>query len=69
MDKGCALILPEYTTGMMQLHLWQKLKHGSLSNRIYKNYEEIVDCCSDAWNSFVDGEGNIKSLCTFFMAL
>jgi len=115
-NKGCALILPECTTGMMQLHLdeiskhveenfhaivimdragwhttealiipsnitlfplpsyspelnpmeqvWQKLKHGSLSNRIYKNYDEIVDCCSDAWNSFVDGEGNINSLCS-----
>lgn len=115
-DKGCALILPECTTGMMQLHLdeisknvekkfhaiviidragwhttealivpsnitllplpsyspelnpmeqvWQKLKHGSLSNRIYKNYDEIVECCATAWNSFVDGEGNIKSLCS-----
>ncbi len=115
-DKGCALILPECTTGMMQIHLdeiskhveenyhaiimmdraswhttealiipqnltllplpayspelnpmeqvWQKLKHGSLSNRVYKNYEEILDCCSDAWNSFVDDEGSINSLCS-----
>lgn len=115
-DKGCALILPECTTGMMQIHLneiskkvdknyhaillmdraswhttealnipknitlfplppfspelnpmeqvWQKLKHGNLSNRIYKNYDEIVKCCSDAWKSFVDDEGNIKSLCS-----
>jgi transposase len=114
-DKGCALILPECTTGMMQLHLdeisknvtknhhailimdragwhttealvipsnitilplpayspelnpmeqvWQKLKHGSLSNRVFKNYEEIVQSCSLAWNSFCDEEGNIKSLC------
>jgi transposase len=115
-DKGCALILPECTTGMMQLHLdeiskqveedfhailimdragwhttealiipsniilfplpsyspelnpmeqvWQKLKHGSLSNRVYKTYDEIVDCCSAAWNSFVDAEGSINSLCS-----
>lgn len=115
-DKGCALILPECTTGMMQLHLdeisknvakkhhailimdragwhttealiipknitilplpsyspelnpmeqvWQKLKHGSLSNRVFKNYEEIVESCALAWNSFCDEEGNIKSLCS-----
>lgn len=114
-DKGCALILPECTTGMMQLHLdeiskhveenfhaiiimdragwhttealvipsnisllplppyspelnpmeqvWQKLKHTSLSNRTFKSYEEIVDCCSNAWTSFVDENGNINSLC------
>ncbi len=115
-DKGCALILPECTTGMMQLHLneiskqveknhhailimdraswhttealiipknitlfplppycpelnpmeqvWQKLKHEHLSNRVFKNYEEIVKSCAVAWNSFVDEEGNIKSLCS-----
>lgn len=115
-DKGCALILPECTTGMMQLHLdeisknvekkhhailimdragwhttealiipknitilplpsyspelnpmeqvWQKLKHGSLSNRVFKNYDEIVKSCVVAWNSFCDEEGNIKSLCS-----
>lgn len=115
-DKGCALILPECTTGMMQLHLdeisknvekkhhailimdragwhttealiipknitilplpsyspelnpmeqvWQKLKHGSLSNRVFKNYDEIVESCVQAWNSFCDEEGNIKSLCS-----
>ena len=115
-DKGCALILPECCTGMMQLHLneieknieeghhgiilmdraswhttealiiptnislfplpsyspelnpmeqvWQKLKHGNLSNRVFKNYEEIVDSCCDAWNSFINEDGNIKKLCS-----
>lgn len=115
-DKGCALILPECTTGMMQLHLneieknvedgfhaivlmdragwhttealniplnltlfplppyspelnpmeqvWQKIKQGSLSNRVFKNYNEIVKSCAKAWNSFCDEDGNIKSLCS-----
>lgn len=57
--------LPSYSPELNPMEqVWQKLKHGSLSNRIYKSYEEIVDCCSDAWNSFVDGEGNITSLCS-----
>lgn len=115
-DKGCALILPECCTGMMQLHLneiakyveegflaivlidraswhttealnipsnimlfplppyspelnpmeqvWQKIKHADLTNKAFKSYEEIVDCCAKAWNSFCDEDGNIKKLCT-----
>jgi hypothetical protein len=39
-------------------------EHEHLSNRVFKNYEEIVKCCAVAWNSFVDEEGNIKSLCS-----
>ena len=115
-DKGCALILPECHTGMMQLHLdeisekiekgfhgiiimdraswhttealnipenlsllpipayspelnpmeqvWQKIKADKLTNRVFKNYEDIVDSCSEAWNSFCDETGNIKNLCS-----
>ena len=115
-DKGCALILPEVNTGMMQLHLdlisqtvdenchgiiimdqaswhttealvipsnislvslppyspelnpleqvWQNLRKKKLSNTSYKNYEDILDACSDAWNSFVDEEGVIRNLCS-----
>ena len=115
-DKGCALILPECHTGMMQLHLdeisknvekefhaivlmdraswhttealnipsnlmlfplppyspelnpmeqvWQKIKGDNLTNRVFKNYEEIVESCSKAWNSFCDVDGNIEKLCS-----
>jgi transposase len=115
-DKGCALILPECHTGMMQLHLdeigakiergyhgivlmdraswhttealnipsnitlfslpayspelnpmeqvWQKLKGSYLSNTTFKDYDDIVERCSNAWNSFCDENGNIKNLCS-----
>jgi transposase len=115
-DKGCALILPECHTGMMQLHLeeisknveddhhaivlmdragwhttealnipsnvtlfplppyspelnpmeqvWKKLKSDSLSNTTFKDYDDIVNRCSRAWNSFADEDGNIRSLCS-----
>jgi len=115
-DKGCALILPECHTGMMQLHLdeislkvekdfhaivlidraswhttealnipknislfplppyspelnpmeqvWQKIKGDSLTNRVFKDYDDIVSSCVTAWNSFCDEEGNIKNLCS-----
>jgi transposase len=115
-DKGCALILPECHTGMMQLHLdeisknveegfhaiiiidraswhttealnipenisllplppyspelnpmeqvWQKIKADSLTNTTFENYDDIVEKCAKAWNSFCDEDGNIKQLCS-----
>lgn len=115
-DKGCALILPECSAGMMQIHLdeisknveedyiaivlmdraswhttealrvptnlhlfplppyspelnpmeqvWLKLKQTYLSNRVFKDYEEIVERCCSAWNSFCNKEGSIQSLCS-----
>ena len=115
-DKGCALILPECHTGMMQLHLdeisknveekfhaiiiidraswhttealnipenisllplpayspelnpmeqvWQKIKGDSLTNTTFKNYDDIVERCASAWNSFCDKDGNINNLCS-----
>lgn len=115
-DKGCALILPECHTGMMQLHLdeiskniedgfhaivimdraswhttealiippnlslsplppyspelnpmeqvWQKIKADHLTNTTFKDYEDIVQRCSEAWNSFSNEDGNIKQLCS-----
>lgn len=115
-DKGCALILPETSTGMMQIHInqisehiekdyhaivlmdraswhttealviplnmtlmplppyspelnpmeqvWQQLRKIKLSNTTFKDYDDIVQSCCEAWNTFCDEEGNIKSLCT-----
>ena len=115
-DVGCALILPECNSGMMQIHLnqisenvryeyhaiilmdraswhttealvipnnislmplppyspelnpmeqvWQQLRKIKLSNTNFKNYDDIVDSCCEAWNTFCDQDGNIEKLCT-----
>lgn len=115
-DVGCALILPECNSGMMQIHMnqiseqirdehhgivlmdraswhttetliipenislmplppyspelnpmeqvWQQLRKIKLSNSSFKNYDDIVDSCCQAWNTFCDTEGNIQELCT-----
>jgi len=44
--------------------IWQHLRRRELSNRCFKDYEEILNVCSDAWNNFVDEKGAIKNLCT-----
>jgi transposase len=115
-DKGCALILPEANTGMIQIHLdlisgsieegclglimmdraswhttealnipqnirlmplppyspelnpmeqvWQPLRKIKLSNTCFKTYEDIVNSCCEAWNTFCDEDGNIERLCS-----
>lgn len=120
-DKGCALILPEVNSGMMQIHLdqisshvsegsiglilmdragwhttealivpnnillmplppyspelnpmeqvWQQLRKIKLSNTNFKDYDDIVDSCCEAWNCFVDEDGNIQNLCSRKWAL
>jgi transposase len=64
-DNMTLFPLPAYSPELNPMEqVWQKLKHGSLSNRVFKNYDEIVDACCDAWKSFIDVEGNIKKLCS-----
>jgi transposase len=44
--------------------VWQHLRRRELSNRCFKDYSEILDACSVAWNNFTNENGAIKSLCT-----
>ncbi len=44
--------------------IWQHLRRRELSNRCFKDYEEILNVCSFAWNNFIDEKGSIKNLCT-----
>ena len=44
--------------------VWQHLRRRELSNRCFKDYEEILDACSIAWNNFTNEKGGIKNLCT-----
>ena len=35
---------------------------GSVSNRIFQSYEDIVDLCCEAWNKVVDQPWRIMSI-------
>ena len=45
-----------------QENVWQFMRNNWLSNRIFTNYENIVDHCSDAWNKLVDQPWRIMAL-------
>ena len=59
------LPLPPYSPELNPVEqIWQRLRKKKLSNRIFGGYDEIVDACCEAWNSFCDEDGNIKNLCS-----
>lgn len=35
-------------------NVWQFLRDNWLSNRIFKSYADVLDCCCFAWNRLVD---------------
>src|SRR5882724_1243951 len=45
--------------------IWHWLRTHCLSNRLYINYEAIVDACCQAWKGLVDQLERIRSLCSF----
>ena len=44
--------------------VWQQLRSRHLANRCYEGYEQIVEACCHAWNTFTQIPGAIRSLCT-----
>lgn len=64
-DNMSLLPLPPYSPELNPMEqVWQKLKRDQLSNRVFKDYEAIVDACCKAWNAFCDEQGAIKNLCS-----
>lgn len=45
-------------------NIWQYLRQNYLSNRVFANYEGIVDAASDAWNKLLAEGGRIASIAT-----
>ena len=47
-----------------QEQVWQWLRRHELANRCFKNYDDIVNACCDAWNSFVNQANRVRNLCS-----
>lgn len=44
--------------------VWQTLRDEHLANRCYKDYNDIMIACCDAWNAFVDTPNRVRNLCS-----
>src|SRR5260221_10781377 len=59
------LKLPAYSPELNPVeNIWQYLRQNQLSNRIFENYDAIVDACCDAWNALIAEPGRIQSIAT-----
>ena len=43
-------------------NIWEFMCDNSLSNRIFKSYDDIVDHCCHAWNKLIDQPWRIMSI-------
>ena len=56
--------LPPYSPELNPIEqVWQWLRQNELANRCFDGYEDIVDACCDAWNSFIEDVERVKQLC------
>ncbi|MCP4984731.1 MAG: IS630 family transposase, partial [Colwellia sp.] len=56
--------LPPYSPELNPIEqVWQWLRQNELANSCFAGYEDIVDACCDAWNSFIEDVERVKQLC------
>ena len=69
-DNISLLVLPPYSPELNpQENVWQYLRQNYLANRVFDNYETIVDACCDAWNSLIKQPDRITSIASREWAL
>ena len=57
------LPLPPYSPELNPVeNVWEFLKQNFLSNRVFANYDAIVDACCNAWNALMAMPKRIRSL-------
>jgi transposase len=45
-------------------NIWQYMRQSYLSNRVFRNYDDVVEASSAAWNKLVAEPGRIASIGT-----
>ena len=59
------LLLPAYSPELNPVeNIWQYLRQTYLANRVFENWEAVMDACCDAWNRLTAETGRIKSIAT-----
>jgi transposase len=55
--------LPPYSPELNPVeNIWQFLRQNFLSNRVFDNYDAIVDVCCAAWNALIALPERIRSI-------
>ncbi len=63
-DNLTMIKLPPYSPELNPIEqVWQWLRQNCLANRCFSGYENIVDECTRAWNTFREDIERVKSIC------
>lgn len=64
------LPLPPYSPELNPVEqIWQQLRQSDWANRRFKNYDEIINVCCQAWNTFASQPDIVRKLCSRKWAL
>ena len=64
LDNVSIIKLPAYSPELNPIEqVWQWLRQNDLANKYFKDYDDIVESCSHAWNSFINDIKRVKTLC------
>jgi transposase len=64
------LPLPPYSPELNPVEqIWQQLRQSDWANRCFKNYDEIINVCCQAWNTFASQPDIVRKLCSRKWAL
>lgn len=62
-DNITLLPLPPYSPELNPVeNVWQYLRQNHLSNRVFPDYNDIVDACCKAWNDLIASPQRIASI-------
>ena len=59
------LHLPPYSPELNPVEaIWEYLRGNTLSNRVFANYDAVVDACCNAWNWLMEAPDRVRSITT-----
>ncbi len=57
------MALPPYSPELNPIeNVWQFLRQNRLANRVFDNYDAIVDACCEAWNDLLETPERVTSI-------
>lgn len=64
-DNISLLTQPPYSPELNPVeNVWQFLRQNYLANRVFENYEAILDACCHAWRELLNAPDKIASITT-----
>jgi hypothetical protein len=45
-------------------NIWEYMKNNFLSNKVFKDFDHVMEACCEAWNKLCSETGRIKSIAT-----